>query len=443
MDKNKIPSHVLSTFSSRGEKIGDLISKYKVRILSLGGNRNGSYFTKETVDEMCKTLGGVPIIGYYSKENGDFTGHWGEYITKVINEETGATEVEYRDTVPYGFIPTDPKIEWETCEEDGEEKQYLVSEAYLWTGRYQELEVLDKGRPNNLSMELNPDPEKTTGDYITVTEKGIPQEYFKFDKTEFLGLCLLGKEVEPCFPSACFEPTMFSLESSSKLKETLAQMKAELTAALEQYSAKEEEKEPEEPAIETLESESKESITESEEEVNEEAAQEPAVFEEEGPTEEELQEIEEEGVQVEESLPEETVTLEDLLSEIKTLREEYNTMKEQYEALQVTHQELVDSVNKEKERGEKEQYLNENKDCISSENYDNLLNSIDSYTLEELKNKVQAVGYQYMASLLSNIKRGTPREGTSYTFTAEDTREEDLPEWVQRVREIEEEKLSR
>ena len=128
MDK-KIPSHAFSTAKfSNGEKISDIITKYKVRILYLGGNRNGSYFKKDTVDQMCEKMGGVPIIGYYSKDHGDFTSHFGEYIQKVLNPETGATCEDYLDTVPYGFIPTDPEVGWEkVTDDDGVEREYLTA----------------------------------------------------------------------------------------------------------------------------------------------------------------------------------------------------------------------------------------------------------------------------------------------------------------------------
>lgn len=434
MDKDKIPSHVLSTFSGQAEKISDLISKYRIRILSLGGNQNGSYFTKETVDDMCKTLGGVPIIGYYSKEDGDFTGHWGEYITKVVNEETGVTETEYLDTVPYGFVPTNPKIEWETCEEDGEEKQYLVSEAYLWTGRYKELEALNKGRPNNLSMELN--PEKTTGEFITVTEKGFPQEYYKFDETEFLGLCILGKDVEPCFPSACFEPTMFSAEISSKLKDTLSQMKVELSEALESYSSSIE------AAAEEIEDPSAAPEVEEEEEEKSEGA--PTDYSAEGPTEEELNKIEEEESEEnfeshsEEEAVEKAASIEHLEAELSTLKEKYRTISEQYSALKTEHDNLLASIQIEKENKEKVAFLEENKDCLSEELYTSFKEHLTDYSLEDLKNKIHTAGYNYMASLIKNKQKNNSNEIISCTYSAEDS-EDGLPEWVIRVKEVEKE----
>ena len=434
--KDKIPSHVLSTFSGQAEKISNLISKYRIRILSLGGNQNGSYFTKETVDNMCKTLGGVPIIGYYSKENGDFTGHWGEYITKVVNEETGVTETEYLDTVPYGFVPTNPKIEWETCEEDGGEKQYLVSEAYLWTGRYKELEALDKGRPNNLSMELN--PEKTTGEFVTVTEKGIPQEYYRFDETEFLGLCILGKDVEPCFPSACFEPTMFSAEISSKLKDTLSQMKEELSEALESYSSSEETDVEE---IEDVTSVSEAEVKVEEEEENEGA---PVDYSAEGPTEEELNRIEEEESEEsfeshpEEDAAEKAASIEHLEAEVSTLREKYKTISEQYFALKIEHDNLLASIQAEKENKEKATFLEENKACLSEDLYADFKAHLVDYSLEDLKNKIHTAGYNYMASLMKNKEKNNSNEIISYTYSAEDS-EEGLPEWVIRVKQVEKE----
>ena len=62
--------------------ISPLIKKCEIKVFYLGENRNHSSIDKPTAMEMSKTLRGVPIVGWYSKEKADFRDH-GEEI--VIN----------------------------------------------------------------------------------------------------------------------------------------------------------------------------------------------------------------------------------------------------------------------------------------------------------------------------------------------------------------------
>jgi serine/threonine protein kinase len=50
------------------EGISPFAAKCEVKVLYLGGNRNGSYITKEVATQMAETLPGTPIVGYYSEK---------------------------------------------------------------------------------------------------------------------------------------------------------------------------------------------------------------------------------------------------------------------------------------------------------------------------------------------------------------------------------------
>ena len=127
-DKNIFSLSLDIDFSSE-QKISDLISKYNVRVLYLGENRNGSYFTKEVVDNMINTLGGVPVIGHYDAEKKDFLGH-GDL--RVIVTEEGEVETKKVGPVPYGFIPLNPRTWWEKhVDKDSVEAVYYEADPGL------------------------------------------------------------------------------------------------------------------------------------------------------------------------------------------------------------------------------------------------------------------------------------------------------------------------
>ena len=155
------------------EKLNPLFSKCLIKILHIGKNNNRTEFTKEVVENAIPTLYNIPIIGEYIQHKEDFKDHGGKI---VITDES----VEYiHTTVPYGLVPADAEVFWQTITEDnGEEKEYLCCTGYLWTGRYPDANrVIEKG--NGQSMEL--DPDTLEGNWTNYN--GV--EYFKFDKFVF------------------------------------------------------------------------------------------------------------------------------------------------------------------------------------------------------------------------------------------------------------------
>ena len=165
---------------------GDLItlnnsalSKARLKIFYKGKNRNGSYITDDMAEKMLATLPGTPIVGYFDADKGDFLGH--------VSKETARA---------YGFVPDANNFEWEThLDNDGVYRTYACCDVILWTGRYP---VASKIVGKNHSMELNPD----TIDGVWVDYDD--EYYFQFSNAEFLGLCVLGDEYEPCFEGSSF-----------------------------------------------------------------------------------------------------------------------------------------------------------------------------------------------------------------------------------------------
>jgi hypothetical protein len=72
-----------------------------------------------------------------------------------------------------------------------------MTQGYLWTGQYKEAQgIIDNG--NNQSMKLN--NESVKGSW-TKDSKGLPQ-FFIINEAIIENLCILGRDVEPCFEGA-------------------------------------------------------------------------------------------------------------------------------------------------------------------------------------------------------------------------------------------------
>lgn len=197
--------------------LNPLISKCQIKVCYVGDkpNRNRSIITKEVAKEMANTLPGSPIVGCFSKDINDFEEH-----SKDIHISNGKVEVK-EATRPYGFVDLNAKCWFQKFLDDGLfEREYLMTEGYLWTGQYPEAQrVIDYG--NNQSMELNKDLLDATW---TKGRNGKPQ-FFIINEAVVEKLCILGEEAEPCFEGSTI--TSFSLNTDF-VKE-LHSMMTELT----------------------------------------------------------------------------------------------------------------------------------------------------------------------------------------------------------------------
>ena len=178
------------------EPFNDTLSKARCRIFYKYANRNGTYITDEFADELVSTLPYTPVKGIYEYDTQDYSDH-------------GEARTQGRI---YGIVPEDNNFAWELhLDEDGVEREYACTDVYLFTALYPEAkEVVGKSQ----SMELY---EPTLEYHISII-KG--QKYFVFDHGSFLGLQILGKEIEPCFEGASFYSLQTSIEEAiQKIKE--------------------------------------------------------------------------------------------------------------------------------------------------------------------------------------------------------------------------------
>lgn len=209
-----------------------LISQCEIKVLYVGENRNKTVISKEVAREMANSLPGCPIVGYFKKENEDFSDH-GDRITI----EGGKVKVESL-TKPYGFVAPDAKVwfqEFEDTDEFGNKilREYLMTTGYLWTGQYEECQaVVDEGKPH--SMEIDKDTLK--GQWSKNQKTGV--DFFIINDAIFSKLCILGDEVEPCFEGASvtapdISTSFAKIDENDDFNKTLYNMMQELKFALE------------------------------------------------------------------------------------------------------------------------------------------------------------------------------------------------------------------
>ena len=177
------------------EKLSPVLSKARCRIFYKYENRNGTYITDEFAEKLINSLPYTPVKGIYDEFNEDYTDHGGKRNLGRI----------------YGIVPENPNFSWENhLDEDGVERQYACTDVYIFSALYEEAgQIVGKSQ----SMELYQPSIK--GDWTIINGKKL----FKFEDGCFLGLQVLGDEVEPCFEGASF----FSLYN--ELKNMVQQLK--------------------------------------------------------------------------------------------------------------------------------------------------------------------------------------------------------------------------
>ena len=189
--------------------VNPLISKCQIKVCYVGDepNRNRSIITKEVATKLANSIPGSPIVGFYNENEGDFEEH--NRSIEIANGQIKIKEL----TRPYGFIDLNAKVWFQKFMDEGIEREYLVTEGWLWTGQYPECaRVVEKG--NNHSMELD---DKIIDAYWTKDGNGKPK-FFIINEAIMSKLCILGENNEPCFEgSQITAPNLqFSFDDDTK-----------------------------------------------------------------------------------------------------------------------------------------------------------------------------------------------------------------------------------
>ena len=209
--------------------VNPLISKCEIKVCYVSDepNRNRSIITKEVATQMANSLPGSPIVGFYNDAKGDFEEH-----NRVIDISNG--EFKIKDTTrPYGFVDLNAKVWFQKFLDDGEnEREYLMTEGYIWTGQYPEAQrIIEKG--NNQSMELSENYLDATW---TKDDNGKPQ-FFIINEAIVSKLCILGEDCEPCFEGSQIAKIEFSFDDG--FKSQLFTMMNDLKELLKEGGARE------------------------------------------------------------------------------------------------------------------------------------------------------------------------------------------------------------
>ena len=430
--------------------INPLISKCQIKVCYVGEqpNRNRSVITKETARQLANSLPGSPIVGYYDQETNDFDEHSRELI---ISEG----KIKFKDiTRPYGFVDLNAKVWFQKFLDDGiNEREYLVTEGYLWTGQNPEAQrIIDKG--NNQSMELD---DKNITAHWTKDSNGKPQ-FFIINEAIISKLCVLGEVKEPCFEGSHITAPQITFSFEDSFKEQLFSMMEEIKtilddeggAKMDKVEVVEVVKTPEEEAPVAEEAQAVETV------VDEVTAGEDAPEAEEEKTEFAKEEEEEEKTE-DKKCPEcgkplsectckheeekkedkKNYVLEEVV-EYAELMNQYNELKANYESLNTEYanataqmEDLV-AFKKAIEKKEKETMINSFY-MLSDEDKKEVVDNIDNYSLEDIEAKLSVICVRNKVSFNLDEDNAEDSNATVYSLDS-DYSDESVPAWIKAVR---------
>lgn len=405
------------------------LSECHVKVLYHGLNRNGSYISKAVAEKLANKLPGTPIVGLFSEEKQDFEDH-GERV--VINNGTPQLK---RVTKSFGFVKQDTKVWWQSFEENGEKRDYMMCEGYLWTEAFPEVKrVIEKG--NWQSMEFM--PQSLKGEWAEMNhEKGKSSLFFMVEDASFRALCILGEDVEPCFETASIGApgTLFTKDNDlSDFEQIKDNIENSLKGGQKQM--------PEENQVlapETMEENVEAPVTEEETVV--ETAETETVFEAEVETETPV--VEEEDVTIIEETQTEPVveepatdnTIEELRAELASTTEQLKTMTESYnkimDELKTLHQLKNDIESKEKDAVIAAFYMLDEADIAP------IREQKDSLSKEDIEKELAVIAFRQKVnfSVLEEEEEIVEKETTqeepivAFNMNVEDT----TPAWIRAV----------
>lgn len=381
--------------------LNPMVSKVQIKVCYVGDepNRNGSIITKETAAKMANSLPGSPIVGFWKEEKADFDEH-----NQVIHVSSGKFEID-DETRPYGFVDLNAKVWFQDYLDDDENiHTYMVTEGYIWTGRYPEANrIVTHG--NNESMEL--DEDSLDGHWTIDDNTGM--EFFIINDAIFRGLCILGEENEPCFEGSQITGS-FSLDESfdSKIYKLMKEVQ-KLKGG--NFTVDNDKKTPEEEVIDTqkeeevTEPEEEDKTTESapeeapaEEPTAEEEGKEEAPAEEDAPTEEApVQEKEEEKAEEDENSDENKdegaqfslIDFQNLQESYSNLETQFNELQRKFDDMSASYNELVEFKNS-KDREDKQAMI-DSFYMLSESDKKDVQDNIDNYSLDEIEAKLSII----------------------------------------------------
>src|SRR5690606_33862510 len=121
--------------------------KVKIWLMHTGENLNGSYFSKDVVEDAIPSLANTPILAYI-EDNSDGEKDFSDHRMVLIKED-GKFKMKYIGQA-IGLIPEDnnAKFEMRLCD-DGEEREFLTVEGLVWSKWDDPIDIFDKNSIKN------------------------------------------------------------------------------------------------------------------------------------------------------------------------------------------------------------------------------------------------------------------------------------------------------
>lgn len=420
-----IPLPAIELLNLEPSEHSPLISKCQIKVCYVSDepNRNVSIIDKETGMKMAPSLRGAAIVGYYNEEIQDFEGH-----ERVLEVSEG--EIRFKDaTRPYGFIDLNAKIWFQKFVEFGIEREYLMTEGWLWTGQYPECQrVIDKG--NNQSMELD---EKMINAHWTKDENGN-NKFFIINEAIISKLCILGEKTEPCFEGSEITKPKIEFSFENSFKEQLFSMMNEIKDILNKGGTSmptvDENKvlDPETPVVEKPVVEEPEITDVQDDNTQFENKDDEKVCEKCGKPESECTCKDEDEEDKKQYNLEEIVEYVELSNKYAELKAEVETLKAEKADLETANANLT-AFQKTVERKEKKAMIDsfymlndeDKKDCIEN---------IDKYSLSEIESKLSVICVRNKVDFGDNKEQ---EDGGSTVYNlgaAEHNSNSNKPAWV-------------
>lgn len=425
-----IPKDAQCEFINLEGTSNPLISKCQIKVCYVSDepNRNRSVITKEFArNELAPTLRGCPIAGFFNEENGDYEEH--NKTIKISNGEFTITE----DTKPYGFVDINAQVWFQKFIDDNQiEREYLMTEGYIWTGAYPESKrVIEHG--NNQSMEL--DGATMEGQWVR-NANGEPQ-FFIVNKAIISKLCILGEDFEPCFEGAQIKAS-FSLDED--FQNTLFSMVDEVKKIFKEGGNPMDSEKDKKPAEEFSQIEdpkpAEDFVQDQPEEPKEEPARDFKAEEEKKPQEKEdtpKEEDDNSGDQPKEEDPKKKeYSLEDI-PEYMELNTKYSNLQTDFSALEEevkTLREFKANVEKQEKQAMIDQFY-----MLSDEDKADVVAHIDTYSLEDIESKLSVICVRNRVDFSLENKKEEPAD--KLTYNLDSAIEDDVPEWIKAVKETE------
>lgn len=211
---NKIPILFQSIGNYTSNEQDIRFQEVKIWLMHLEENFNGSYFSREVVEEAIPTLANTPILAFIEKnENGqlDFSDH--RTVLEISDDKK--LKLKYLGKA-IGVIPenNDAKFEERLCD-DGKVRTFLTVKGLLWSKFDEPINIMNRDVCKAQSMELADDYE---GEFMD-------DNLFHFTKFSFYGACGLGANVEPAMKNASIELQFSYNDFKNELNEKIEQFK--------------------------------------------------------------------------------------------------------------------------------------------------------------------------------------------------------------------------